>query len=109
MRGKMRAANKGAAGFGPVLARVRMDVKVHFALAEPQDIIDGVPDLEFTLGKQLFGIQEESQRSLLAPTCSSLVPAGGRIQTAILLRGTSALSVISGIKHAYICKADPAA
>ncbi len=94
---------------GTLSDRLRTRVKVHFDLIETQDIVDGVPDLEFSFGNIRFGDEETPSISSLALSRTPLVLAGGGIQTTILLSGANTSVVMGVIKEIHVYKADIAA
>jgi hypothetical protein len=88
---------------------LRTKVKVYFDLVETQDIVDGVPDLEFSFGNLRFGDEATPQVLSLALSRAPLVLAGGGIRTTILLSGPNAFTVIGVVKEIRLYKADIAA
>jgi hypothetical protein len=109
MRRKMRTNRQIVNAEGTISDRVRINIKVHFDLVETQDIVDGVPDLEFSFGNLRFGETAESQISSLARSRKPVILAGGGIQTTILLSGPTSFTVMSVIKEIHINKIDLAA
>jgi hypothetical protein len=89
--------------------RLRTKVKVHFDLVETQDIVDGVPDLEFSFGNLRFGDDATPGITSLALSRTPLVLAGGGIQTTILLSGANSFTVMGVIKEIQVYLADIAA
>jgi|SRR5580658_6405766 hypothetical protein len=81
-------------------------VKVYFDLIETQDIVDGVPDLEFGFGDLRFGDEVRPRILLLARSHTPLVLAGGGIKTTILLSGPNAFIIVGVIKEIRADKAD---
>jgi hypothetical protein len=85
---------------------LRTKVKVHFDLIETQDIVDGVPDLEFGFGDLRFRDEVRPRILLLALSHTPLVLAGGGIKATILLSGPNAFIVMGVIKEIRRNKAD---
>ena len=109
MRRKMKTIRKIVNAEGTISDRVRLNIKVHFDLVETQDIVDGVPDLEFSFGNLRFGEAARPQISSFARSRTPLILAGGGIQTTILLSGPTSFTVMSVIKEIHINKIDIAA
>ena len=57
MRRQMRTNRVLMNQAGTLSDSVRTDVKVHFDLVETQDIVDGVPDLEFSFGNSTHNFE----------------------------------------------------
>ena len=109
MRRKMKTIRKIVNAAGTISDCVSLNIKVHFDLVETQDMVDGVPDLEFSFGNLRFGKAAESQISSLAQSRTPVILAGGGIQTTILLSGPTSFTVMSVIKEIQINKIDLAA
>jgi hypothetical protein len=109
MRRQMRTNRVLMNQAGTLSDSVRTDVKVHFDLVETQDIVYGVPDLEFSFGNLRFEDEAKNNVAWLALAHSPVVLAGGGIQTTILLSGLNAFTVMSVIKETRVFKADVAA
>src|SRR3954454_19612895 len=102
MRRKLKTNRKIMNAAGTISDRVRVNFKVHFDLIETQDLVDGVPDLEFSFGNLRLEQGAESQISSLARTRTPLILAGGGIQTTILLSGANAFTIMSVIKEVQV-------
>ncbi|MGA2047832.1 MAG: hypothetical protein ABSG96_09065 [Terracidiphilus sp.] len=105
MRKKMRSIRK-LANQSAFSNRVRLNVNVHFDLEEPQNLVDGIPNLKFSLGS--FRSQDKTA-SLFPPPSRARTThavAGGDIQTTLRLSGPSAFTFMSVIKEIRINKAD---
>lgn len=94
---------------GTLSDRLRTKFKVHFDLVETQDIVDGVPDLEFSYGTLRFGPKATPGVKSLALSRTPVILAGGGIQTTILLSGPHAFTVMGVVKEIRIYKANAAA
>jgi len=109
MRKKARSIRKVVNESGTIADRVRLNVKVLLDLGDPQNIVDGTPDLKFSLGGLRF--ENNGKRRISPPTLSqaSRILAGAGIQTTMRLSGPGAFTFISVIKEVHIGKADLAA
>ena len=109
MRRKLKTNKKIKNAADTISDRLRVNFKVHFDLIETQDIVDGVPDLEFSFGNLRPEPGAESQISSLARTRTPLILAGGGIQTTIRFNGPNAFTVMSVIKEIQVNEIDKAA
>src|SRR5579863_9043705 len=109
MRREMRTNRVLMNQAGTLSDSVRTDVKVHFDLIETQDLVDGVPDLEFSFGNLRFAEEASSDVSSLVLARKPVLLAGGGIQTTILLSGPNAFTVMSVVKEIRLGEADLAA
>jgi hypothetical protein len=94
---------------GTLSDSVRTGVKVHFDLIETQDIVDGVPDLEFSFGNLRFEDEVKDNVAWLVLARTPAVLEGGGIQTTILLSGPNTFTVMSVTKETRVFRADIAA
>jgi hypothetical protein len=85
---------------------LRTKVKVYFDLIETQDVVDGIPDLEFSFGDLRFEDEAKPRILSLARSRAPLVLAGGGIRTTIQLSGLNAFIVVGIIKETRVYKAD---
>ena len=109
MRREMRTTRVILNKPGTLTDRVRTNVKVLFDLVETQDIVDGVPDLEFAYGNLRFEDELNSHVLVLTHSRKPVVLEGGGIQTTILLLGPHAFTVMSVVKEIHVCDEDIAA
>ena len=109
MHKSMRAIRSAADKSLTFSDHVRLTVKAHFNLGEPQNIVDGEPDLRFSFGAIQFDDNGDAPVSSPANEGTSQILAGGRIQTTMRLSGPSAFTLISVVKQVQIEKADFAA
>jgi hypothetical protein len=86
--------------------RVRLNVNVQFDLGGPQNLVDGVPDLKFSVGSLRSRIKTACLVSPPSRGRTALTVAGGGIQTTMRLSGPSAFTFMSVIKEIHIHKAD---
>ena len=73
MRRKMKTTRQIVNAADTISDRVRLNIKIHFDLVETQDLVDGVPDLEFSFGNLRFGEAAKSQISPLARSRTPLI------------------------------------
>lgn len=106
MRKKMRSIRNVTNESAALSDRVRLTVKAHFDLGDPQNIVDGTPDLKFTVGD--LGMEDNGKSRISIPAISRtpLVLPGGAVQTTMRLSGPSAFTLISVIKEVHISKSD---
>lgn len=109
MRRKLKTNREIKDAAGTISDRVRVNFKVHFDLIETQDLVDGVPDLEFSFGNLRFDDRENTHVSSLVESRKPLILAGGGIQTTIRLNGPNAFTVMSVIKEIQVNEIDKAA
>jgi hypothetical protein len=106
MRKKTRSIRKRADESARLSNRVRLNVNVHFDLGEPQNLVDGIPDLKFRVGSLRSQGKAASRISPPSRSRTALTVAGGGIQTSLRLSGPSAFTFMSVVKEIHIHKAD---
>jgi hypothetical protein len=106
MRKKMRSIRNVVNESGTISNRVRLNVKVHLDFGDPQNIVDGVPDLTFSVGD--LRLEAKGNPRISSPSLSRTptILAGGSIQTTMRLTGPSAFTLISAVKEIHISKPD---
>jgi len=109
MRKKMRSIRNVVNESGAISDRFRLNVKVHLDLGEPQNIVDGVPDLKFTIDDLRLENKGRSRVSPPSRSGTSMIFSGGGVQTSMCLSGSSAFTLISVVKEVHIGNADVAA
>lgn len=86
--------------------RVCVNVGVHFDLVDAQELVDGVPDLKFSVGNRRMANDAKTRVASLRSPDAMLKPAGCAIQTTILLSGPNTFTLMSIIKEIQMNKAD---
>ena len=106
MRKKMRSIRKVASEPATLSDRIRLNVNVHLNLGEPQNLVDGLPDMRFSVGSLQSEDQTTYPVSHASRSLAAVTVAGGGIQTTIRLSGPSAFTFMSVVKEIHIRKAN---
>lgn len=104
MQRRMRNIKNAGAAAAKLRRGVRLKVKVHVAPENPEDVVDGVPDLEFKVGGPSPGDRSVAAAPALAHLRAPLIVAGGGMQTTLRLSGPSSFMLVSVIKEIHVRK-----
>jgi hypothetical protein len=109
MRRETKTIRQAVNKSGKISDRVQVNFHVHVGLADAGDLVDGVPDLIFSIGSRRIENRAKTPIASRAVSRDPLKLPGGRIQTTILLSGPSAFTLMSVIKEIHLNKAGIAA